>query len=414
MFDPHHNRSSSISCHPVLDRSFVRAVTDDERRARLARRHRLAPGGRVDDVVRITDDLVALHATDASTVHLSAAVRMASPAITAIEAALYDERTVVRMLGMRRTMFVVTDALAPVVQAACTDAIAAVERRRLVQHLEQGGVTDDGARWLRDVAARTLAFFDAHGEALATEVTAAVPALKAQLTFGEGKTWGGTTGVSTRVLSLLAAEGLIVRGRPRGSWTSNQYRWSPMSAWVGDRVHSVPAEDAEVELARRYLHRFGPASRADLKWWTGWTTAKVTRALRALEVVEVAASDGAAVVLPDDVEPVDPPPPWVALLPGLDPTPMGWSSRDWYLGPHRPLIFDRSGNISPTIWCDGRIVGAWAQRRDGAIVHRLFEAVDRRRSRLLAAELERMAAILGDARVTPRFRTPSERELVDG
>ena len=37
----------------------------------------------------------------------------------------------------------------------------------------------------------------------------------------------------------------------------------------------------------------------------------------------------------------------VALLPALDPTPMGYVERDWFLGPHAPALFDRSGNIGP-------------------------------------------------------------------
>ena len=51
-----------------------RTVTADERRARLARRHRLLPEDRTDDVARIADDLVALHSTDPVTVYLSAMV----------------------------------------------------------------------------------------------------------------------------------------------------------------------------------------------------------------------------------------------------------------------------------------------------------------------------------------------------
>ena len=45
----------------------------------------------------------------------------------------------------------------------------------------------------------------------------------------------------------------------------------------------------------------------------------------------------------------------------------GLDARDWYLGPHRPALFDRNGNAGPTIWVDGRIVGGWAQRSDGEI-----------------------------------------------
>ncbi len=44
-----------------------------------------------------------------------------------VAARLYEDRELVRILGMRRTMFVVPLDLAPIVQAACTRAIARVE-----------------------------------------------------------------------------------------------------------------------------------------------------------------------------------------------------------------------------------------------------------------------------------------------
>ena len=69
--------------------------------------------------------------------------------------------------------------------------------------------------------------------------------------------------------------------------------------------------------------------------------------------------------------------PWVALLPSLDPTTMGWKERDWYLGDHGPALFDRNGNAGPTVWVDGRIVGGWAQRATGEVVYELLEDVGR-------------------------------------
>jgi hypothetical protein len=90
---------------------------------------------------------------------------------------------------------------------------------------------------------------------------------------------------------------------------------------------------------------------------------------------------------------------------------MGWKEREWYLGPHAGLLFDRSGNAGPTVWRDGRVVGGWAQRRDGEVAVRLLEDVGADARAAVEAEAERLAAWLGDARVTPRFRTPLEREL---
>ncbi len=104
--------------------------------------------------------------------------------------------------------------------------------------------------------------------------------------------------------------------------------------------------------------------------------------------------------------------PFAALLPALDPAPMGWQARDWYLGAHRERLFDYSGNIGPTVWWDGRIVGGWAQRKeDGEVVLALLEDVGADGARAIAAEAQRVREWIGEVRVTPRFRTPLEREL---
>lgn len=55
---------------------------------------------------------------------------------------------------------------------------------------------------------------------------------------------------------------------------------------------------------------------------------------------------------------------------------MGYYERYWYLGEHRAALFDRNGNIGPTVWWEGRIAGGWAQRkRDGEVVVRLLEDI---------------------------------------
>ena len=100
-----------------------------------------------------------------------------------------------------------------------------------------------------------------------------------------------------------------------------------------------------------------------------------------------------------------------ALLPALDPAPMGWQSRAWYLDPHTPRLFDRTGNVGPTVWWAGRVVGGWAQRASGEVVYRLLEDIGADGSAAGAAQAAALEAWLGPARVTPRFRTPLEREL---
>jgi hypothetical protein len=379
-----------------------------QRRARLGVRHALAV--REDRTpVEVARAVVALHATDPATVFLALRARSASLDVAAIEHALYADRSLVRMLGMRRTMFVLPLEEAAVVHAAASRAVAAEARRRYVKLLTDAGIAGGGALLseLEDAAEAALLV---RGVATGAEISADVPKMRTTLSVP-----GGETNVSPWVMLLLAADGRIARGRPRGGWTSTQWRWSPMRAWLPDGLAELATDEARIELLRLWLGAFGPGTVADLRWWTGWTAAQVKQALAPLKPVEVALDDGpTGLVLPSDVDPVPAPDPWVALLPALDPTPMGWSQRDWFLGPHRTALFDRNGNVGPTVWVDGRVVGGWAQRASGEVVYRLLEDVGRE----AADRVAETAAAIGDwtaaVRVTPRFRTPLERELASG
>jgi hypothetical protein len=385
----------------------MRRFTAAERRARLGVRHRLAT--RAETALEVARALVALHGTDPASVYLAAAARMRSPDVAAIEREMYDDRRLVRMLCMRRTVFTVPAELVPVAQAACTNDVARLERRRTLLFLEQAGVGDDV--WLREVEDATVTALRARGTALAAELSADEPRLKERLVLSQGTKYAASPAVASRVLLGLAAEGRIVRGRPRGSWISSQFRWAPVESWLPDGIPEMPAEAARAELVRRWLAAYGPGTLADLKWWTGLTLTQIRKALTRIETEEADLDGTPGIVLAEDAEPEAAPEPWVALLPALDPTVMGWTGREWYLGEYGPKLFDRSGNAGPTVWADGRIVGGWAQREDGGIVHRLFEDVGTEASAAIAAEAARLTEWLAPVRVKPRFRTPLEREL---
>lgn len=380
-----------------------------QRRARLGLRHHLATGATAADPVAAARGVVALHSTDPASVFLAVHARTAPVAAEAIERALYEERSLIRMHGMRRTMFVVPADLAPVVQAACTTPLVAPQRRRYAGFLAERGLGDE--EWLAEVEDATARALAARGEATGAELSADEPRLRTQLQLNEGKRYAQTASITTWVLFLLAAQGRIVRGRPRGSWASSQYTWHPAQAWLPDGFAEPPAEAARAELVRRWLAAFGPGTVADLRWWTGFTAAQVRKALAEIEPVEVDLDGGTGLVLPDDLAPVPEPEPWVGLLPALDPTPMGWTDRSWFLGAHAPALFDRSGNIGPTVWYAGRIVGGWARRPDGEVAYRLLEDVGREAATAVDAAAARLGGWIGPVKVTPRFRTPLEREL---
>lgn len=383
-----------------------------ERRARLGFRHRLAAGTGASTLAEAAAAVVVIHATDPASVFLQARARMAASSPAAIEREMQQERSVLKLLAMRRTLFLVPLADVPMVHAAASLAIAEVERRRTIAMFTAGGVGPDPAALLRELEQMGLAAVRELGEATTGELRALDPRLDQRITLARGKSYEGTISVATKVFFHLALDGRIGRGRPRGTWIGSQVRWSPIERWLPHGIIELPVDDARAELVRRWLRVFGPATRDDLKWWTGWTVAATSQALTAVEAVEVDLDDGqTGYLLPDDLASTEPPEPWVALLPALDATTMGWKGRDWYLGTYRPALFDTNGNAGPTIWVDGRIVGGWAQRRTGEIVPQLLEDVGAETRQSIEAEAARLQEWLGPTRVSGSFPTPLEIQL---
>ncbi len=231
-----------------------------ERRARLVARHRLDPAARAADPLEIARSLVCLHATDAVTVFLSIQARSEGVTPADVERALYDERSLVRLLAMRRTLWAVPRDLVPVVFAAATRAVAARERKRLEGFVRDSGVASRPGPWLTRAGNAALAAVAARGEAMTREVVTDVPLLAKKLRFGSGR-WVVEQSAGARVLPQLAMEGRLVRGRPRGSWISPQFRWVTTEDWLGGPIEELDVAAAQAELVRRWLAAFGPGDR---------------------------------------------------------------------------------------------------------------------------------------------------------
>ncbi len=364
------------------------------------------------DVVEAAAAMTGLHSSDPATVYLSARARVTGFKQDDLGYALYEAKTLVRLLAMRRTLFVVPAAMAPMLHHSSTVALIGPERKRLAGWVESYGIADDGPAWVASVSDKTLRALRKRGEAVATDLTKDVAELREKITFykKDGSVLT-TVGMSTRILFLLAAEGEVIRGRPKGTWVSSMYRWAPMDDWLGGPMPVMSKEEAQAAVLRKWLATFGPGTEIDMKWWTGWPVTQVRAALAVIGAVEVEMEGGPGYVLPDDLDPVSPPEPWVALLPSLDPTTMGWKQRDWYLGPHAPRLFDRNGNAGQTIWVDGRIVGGWGQRASGEVVWELLEDIGSEAGASVERQAEEVERWLSDKRVIARFAAPLDREL---
>ncbi|HEX5118810.1 MAG TPA: winged helix DNA-binding domain-containing protein [Pseudonocardiaceae bacterium] len=385
-------------------------MTDDERRARLAVRHALAPAYRVDSPEAATRAVTALHSTEPATVYLSCWARVTGFEIADLDRALYAERSLVKQLAMRRTLFVFPRELLPSVWPSASARVAVALRARLARQIVRAGLAVDGADWLDRASAEVLTVLgDIPEGRSALELRADAPMLDFSTV-----TWPNEVLSSSNILVYLGVTGELVRGTNTGRWHTSRQRWALMRHWLGDVPPSSSSADGYRELVRRWLHTFGPGTENDIVWWLGSTKTAVRAALRELEVEEVSLDGGGVgLLLPDDLDEVPDPGPWVSLLPVLDPTVMGWQGRDFYLGPHGDQVFDNRGNAGTTAWADGRIVGCWVQDGAGVVAVRLLESVPARTRRALDAEAARLTEWLDSLRIASVYRSPAMKIATD-
>ncbi len=360
----------------------------------------------MDDVV---SGLVGLHATDPATPYLSLWARLPGFTVTDLDARLYERRSLVKHLAMRRTLWVVGADYLPHVQSAASDRVALNERRKLVSDVQKARIAADGEQWLDGAFRAVLRHLAEHGPTSARQLRAALPELAGTYDPAPGKRWGGDTPLSPRVLTALSVRGDIVRGPNEGTWTTSRPRWAAATDWLIGTGDVPTPESARAQLVSSWLRTFGPATVTDIKWWFGNTLTWARAALRDIGAVEVDLDGATGFALPDDLEDEAEPEPWGALLPGLDPTTMGWFERDWYLGGHRAQVFDTNGNAGPTVWWNGQVVGGWIQDADGRVELRLLEKVGRDARTALTRQASALTEWLDGVRVSPRFPSPLSR-----
>ncbi len=365
----------------------------------------------------MAESLLCLHATDPATVFLAVLARCPEATLDEMAAALYDRGELVRMLGMRRTMFVVPRDLAATVHHAAALDVAATMRRRLLTQLAtlptEPALPDELAPWLGRVEDAVVAAVAARGQATGAQLSTDVPELRTAILPTTDKAYDVRRNITTQVLTILGAQGRIARGQPRGAWGSRHHTWVPAVEVFRDGLGGDVGA-ARSELVRRWLARFGPATFTDVQWWTGWGKGVTQQALAGVATREVRLDGEPGLALADDALADPPSPPGAVLLPALDSSPMGWKRREWMFDCDQEPLFDRNGNIGPTVWWDGAIVGGWAFRPDGRIVWRLLAERGAEAEAGVARAAESLQARLGGATITPSFPTPLERELRTG
>ena len=211
--------------------------------------------------------------------------------------------------------------------------------------------------------------------------------------------WGG-------ILKPVARRGLLCFGPSRGQSVT----FVRPEQWLGS-WREVDPEQALVEVARRYLRAYGPATREDFsRWWGSWSgVGKAAWAGLGDELVGVTIEGRRADVLSSDLlriakQRVEES---IHLLPPFDPYLMGHSSRDHIVeAANRSKVSRTAGWISAVVLVDGKVAGTWtheAARGGLRISVKRFRRFSAKSTAGVRTKAELLAEALGLSMAEVRF-----------
>lgn len=170
-------------------------------------------------------------------------------------------------------------------------------------------------------------------------------------------------GVVHFALRMLSLERMICFGPREG-------RTAPfvlVDEWLDEPIAPLDPETARAELVRRYLHCYGPSTRADLGAWLGVRAgdARDWWDLVAEELTEVDVGRRAWMLTED----LDHPgstrlPQGVRLLPPRDPYTQGRDRATIVDRAHHRVVWRMTGEPG-VVLLDGHVVGTWRPRKSG-------------------------------------------------
>ena len=337
-------------------------------------------------MLEVVAHICGLHAQVMFSAELTLWARLDGLDPAAVRRALWEERSLVKTWSMRGTLHLLPAAEFRLWQAALS------RRRHYFREtwLRYFGITRGQLEQLLAAVAEALDGRMLTRDELAKEVS--------RLTGSEGLgdslrgSWGA-------LLKPAAYLGYLCFAPSRGQ----NVRFTRPSSWLSPSP-GVDPDQAMLEITRRYLGAYGPATRDDLARWWGGTSAEARALIQALgeEVVEVDVEGTRAWMLATHVGEIKEASSrgTVRLLPAFDQYVVAAprSTPEVLPSAFKARVYRAQGWLSPVLLVDGRMEGVWRHEKKGTrleVVIEPFTRVPAWARRAAKGEAERLAAFIG-------------------
>lgn len=361
----------------------TKAFTPDQIHAFRLRRHHLLDL-KAKDVVTICRDVCGIQAQIMAAAQLQLWARNHAITPATVNEALWQKRLLVKTLFMRQTLHLLPAEDFPLYIGAQKTTRA----RAVLSVMARLKITRGEADEFTGLILKVLDAGPAPHAAIASAVR---PHVSKRV-----RAWMDRV---SSIVRLPVVEGLICYGPGKANQATfiRTDHWLPASNPV-DEAH------ARVELLRRYLRAYGPATVKDFAHWCGISMAEA-RTIRPLLDSEVLEQNG-LLILRADLKALKSRPAQsdsVHLLPHFDVYLLAHSLKDQLIDSRfYKRVYRNQGWISPVVLVNGKIAGVWSYEvssREINIAVELFE----RASRKIRAQIEAQA----NALATLFERTPS-------
>lgn len=309
---------------------------------RLRRHHLLDQSPK--DLVTICRDVCGVQAQIMSAAQLQLWARNHAITPAAVNDALWKTRSLVKTSLMRQTLHLVPADEFPLYIAAHKSARA----KAVLSIMARCKITRDEADALSALILEELK----DGPAPRAAITAAVrPKVSKRLRVWMDKVWS--------IVRLPVIEGQVCYGPGEG----NQATFIRTEHWLPAQP-KVDAVQAQIELFRKYLRAYGPATLHDFAHWSLISMAEV-RALRPLLDSEIAEHSGLLLLREDmkTLQSASPELDSVHLLPYFDVYLLAHRFKEHFLKPQfYKRVYRNQGWISPVVLINGEIAGVWSYK----------------------------------------------------